>query len=97
MRRADDQLLNWQKSDLVTIAVKAGNETIYTDARLALRTNENGEIGLTIHNIARSQKLDYPYLGYKFTDDEMPKTTGNLGKVVELTPKNGEPFSLCLH
>lgn len=29
-----EKLLNWQKSDLITIAVKAGNETIYTDARL---------------------------------------------------------------
>lgn len=29
-----EKLLNWQKSDLVTIAVKAGSETIYTDARL---------------------------------------------------------------
>lgn len=55
-----EKLLNWQKSDLVTIAVKAGNETIYTDARLALRTNEDGEIGLAIHNIRKEPKLDYP-------------------------------------
>lgn len=90
-----EKLLNWQKSDLVTIAVKAGNETIYTDARLALRTNENGEIGLAIHNIRKEPKLDYPYLGYKFSEEEKAtlQTTGNLGKVVELTPKNGEPFS----
>lgn len=90
-----EKLLNWQKSDLVTIAVKAGNETIYTDARLALRTNEDGEIGLAIHNIRKEPKLDYPYLGYKFSDEEKEvlKTTGNLGKVVELIPKNGEPFS----
>lgn len=90
-----EKLLNWQKSDLVTIAVKAGNETIYTDARLALRTNEDGEIGLAIHNIRKEPKLDYPYLGYKFSDEEKTtlQTTGNLGKVVELTPKNGEPFS----
>lgn len=90
-----EKLLNWQKSDLVTIAVKAGSETIYTDARLALRTNEDGEIGLAIHNIRKEPKLDYPYLGYKFSDEEKEtlKTTGNLGKVVELIPKNGEPFS----
>lgn len=91
-----EKLLNWQKSDLVTIAVKAGSETIYTDARLALRTNEDGEIGLAIHNIRKEPKLDYPYLGYKFSDEEKKilKTTGNLGKVVELIPKNGEPFSV---
>lgn len=90
-----EKLLNWQKSDLVTIAVKAGSETIYTDARLALRTNEDGEIGLAIHNIRKEPKLDYPYLGYKFSDEEKEtlKTTGNPGKVVELIPKNGEPFS----
>jgi len=89
------KLLNRQKSDLITIAVKAGNETIYTDARLALRTNEDGEIGLAIHNIRKEPKLDYPYLGYKFSNEEKAtlQTTGNLGKVVELTPKNSEPFA----
>lgn len=35
------------------------------------------------------------YLGYKFTDEEKTTlfNTGNLGKVVDLTPKSGESFS----
>ncbi|MBR8774020.1 hypothetical protein IX306_001138 [Porphyromonas levii] len=42
-----------------------------------------------------SYGIHYPYLGYKFSDKEKTtlQTTGNLGKVVQLTPKNGEPFS----
>ena len=34
-------------------------------------------------------------MGYKFSPEEKEQllTTGNLGKTIEVTPKNGEPFS----
>ena len=54
-----EKMLNWQKTNLVTIAVPIGDTTIYTEARLAFRTDDNG----------------------------------NLGKTIEVIPKNGEPFS----
>ena len=52
-----EKMLNWQKSNLITI--------------------------------------DFPYMGYKFSPEEKEQllTTGNLGKTIEVTPKNGEPFA----
>ncbi len=90
-----DKMLNWQKSNLITIAVPVGNTTIYTDARLAFRTDGEGYTGLAIHPIRKEPQLDFPYMGYKFSPEEKEQllTTGNLGKTIEVTPKNGDPFS----
>ena len=90
-----DTMLSWQKSDLITIAIPMGNTTIYTDARLAFRTDGEGNIGLAIHPLRKEPQLDFPYMGYKFSPEEKEQllTTGNLGKTVEVTPKNGESFS----
>ena len=90
-----EKMLSWQKSNLVTIAIPIGNTTIYTDARLAFRTDEQGDIGLAIHPLRKEPQLDFPYMGYKFSPEEKEQllTTGNLGKTIEVTPKNGEPFS----
>ena len=90
-----EKMLNWQKSNLVTIAVPIGDTTIYTEARLAFRTDDNGNIGLAIHPLRKEPQLDFPYMGYKFSPEEKEAllTTGNLGKTIEVTPKNGEPFA----
>lgn len=90
-----DKMLNWQKSNLVTIAVPIGDTTIYTEARLAFRTDGDGNIGLAIHPLRKDPQLDYPYMGYKFSPEEKEAllATGNLGKTIDVTPKNGEPFS----
>ena len=90
-----EKMLSWQKSNLVTIAIPIGDTTIYTDARLAFRTNEQGDIGLAIHPLRKEPQLDFPYMGYKFSPEEKEQllTTGNLGKTIEVTPKSGEPFA----
>ena len=90
-----DKMLNWQKSNLLTIAVPIGDTTIYTEARLAFRTDDNGNIGLAIHPLRKEPQLDFPYMGYKFSPEEKEAllTTGNLGKTIEVTLKNAEPFS----
>ena len=90
-----EKMLNWQKSNLLTIAVPIGDTTIYTEARLAFRTDDNGNIGLAIHPLRKEPQLDFPYMGYKFSPEEKEQllTTGNLGKTIEVTPKNGEPFA----
>ena len=90
-----EKMLNWQKSNLITIAVPIGDTTIYTEARLAFRTDDSGNIGLAIHPLRKEPQLDFPYMGYKFSPEEKEQllTTGNLGKTIEVTPKNGEPFS----
>ena len=90
-----DKMLNWQKSNLLTIAVPIGDTTIYTEARLAFRTDDNGNIGLAIHPLRKEPQLDFSYMGYKFSPEEKEQllTTGNLGKTIEVTPKNGNAFS----
>ena len=90
-----EKMLNWQKSNLLTIAVPIGDTTIYTEARLAFRTDDNGNIGLAIHPLRKEPQLDFPYMGYKFSPEEKEAllTTGNLGKTIEVVPKNAEPFS----
>nr|WP_314498359.1 DUF4099 domain-containing protein [uncultured Prevotella sp.] len=90
-----EKMLNWQKSNLLTIAVPIGDTTIYTEARLAFRTDDNGNVGLAIHPLRKEPQLDFPYMGYKFSPEEKEAllTTGNLGKTIEVTPKNGESFS----
>ena len=90
-----EKMLSWQKSNLVTIAVPIGETTIYTEARLAFRTDDSGNIGLAIHPLRKEPQLDFPYMGYKFSPEEKEQllTTGNLGKTIEVTPKNGNPFS----
>ena len=97
-----EKMLSWQKSNLVTIAVPIGDTTIYTEARLAFRTDDSGNVGLAIHPLRKEPQLDFPYMGYKFSPEEKEQllTTGNLGKTIEVTPKNAEPFSayvsICL-
>lgn len=90
-----DALLNWRKTDLTTIGIPLGNTTIYTEARLALRTDDSGNIGLAIHPIRKEPKLDYPYMGHTFTPEEKEQLlqTGNLGKTIEITPREGAPFA----
>ena len=90
-----EKMLSWQKSNLVTIAIPIGDTTIYTEARLAFRTDDSGNIGLAIHPLRKEPQLDFPYMGYKFSTEEKEQllTTGNLGKTIEVTPKNGNPFS----
>ena len=89
------KMLNWQKSNLVTIAIPMGDTTIYTDARLAFRTDGEDNIGLAVHPLRKEPQLDFPYMGHKFSPNEKEQllTTGNLGKTIEITPKNGEPFA----
>mgnify|MGYP000916629310 CR=1 FL=1 len=89
-----EKMLNWQKSDLLPIAIPFGNDVIYTEARVALRHDADGKLGLAIHTLRKEPQLDFPYMGYRFSDDDKAtlRHNGNLGKMVELTPKNGEPF-----
>ena len=89
------KMLGWQKSNLITIAIPIGDTTIYTDARLAFRTDGEGNIGLAIHPLRKEPQLDFPYMGHKFSPEEKEQllATGNLGKTIEITPKNGDPFA----
>ena len=90
-----DKMLNWQKTNLLPIAIPVGETTIHTEARLAFRIDEEGKISLAVHSLRKEPQLDFPYMGHKFSNEEKETllATGNLGKTIEVTPKNGEPFS----
>ena len=90
-----DKILNWQKTNILPIAIPVGDITIHTEARLAFRTDEEGKISLAVHSLRKEPQLDFPYMGHKFSAEEKETllATGNLGKTIELVPKNGETFS----
>ena len=90
-----DKMLNWQKTNLLPIAIPVGETTIHTEARLAFRTDEEGKISLAVHSLRKEPQLDFPYMGHKFSNEEKETllATGNLGKTIEVTPKSGEAFS----
>ncbi|MCM1139897.1 MAG: DUF3945 domain-containing protein, partial [Muribaculum sp.] len=87
-----DKMLNYGKSGLVRIYPTLAGEKIELEARLSLRTDANGNVKLVPHPIYNRPNLEKEFKGYKFTaeDKEQLLKTGNLGKVVELTGKNGE-------
>ena len=55
-----DKMLNWQKTNLLPIAIPVGETTIHTEARLAFRTDEEGKIALAVHSLRKEPQLDFP-------------------------------------
>lgn len=83
------EMLYNRKSQIVTVTPNFGGEKFPIDARLSFRTDADGNVKVVPHFIHREPKLDQEFEGYKFTkeDKEALKTTGNLGKVVDLVDK----------
>ena len=62
-------------------------------ARLSLQKAEDGKLKLTPHFVRHEPRLDVPYNGYTFTDEDKQalKQTSNLGKLVNVADsKTGE-------
>lgn len=85
------EMLYNRKSKLVTVTPTFGGEKFPIDARLSFRTDADGNVKVVPHFIHREPKLDQKFEGYEFTKEDKAalRETGNLGKVVELTDKNG--------
>ncbi|REC62340.1 hypothetical protein DRF65_11555 [Chryseobacterium pennae] len=86
-----DKLLKGYKSD--TIFKIEGNFeglSLKGDARLSLRQVEN-KIVIRTHGIRHKAPLESPFYGHQFTreDKENLIKTGNMGRVAELTNKQG--------
>lgn len=83
------EMLYNRKSQIVTVTPNFGGAKFPIDARLSFRTDADGNVKVVPHFIHREPKLDQEFEGYKFTkeDKEALKTTGNLGKVVDLVDK----------
>lgn len=81
---------------ITTIIKKDGQEdkTIKTSGRLSIRTSDDGTIKFNIHPYRKEPDFNREFIGHTFTpeDIQMLKDTCTLGKVVELKPKDGEPF-----
>lgn len=82
-------LLNYKKTDLMQISAKVDGVFIRTDARLSLRKNGDNEISFNVHAIRNKPELNFPYMGYRFSDEDKKvlMEKGNLGKVVDLDIK----------
>lgn len=86
------EMLYNRKSRIVTVTPTFAGEKFPIDARLSFRTDADGNVKVVPHFIHKEPKLDQEFKGYNFSKDEKTalRETGNLGKVVELTDKNGE-------
>lgn len=85
------EMLYNRKSKLVTVTPTFAGEKFPIDARISFRTDPDGNVKVVPHFIHREPKLDQKFEGYEFTKEDKAalRETGNLGKVVELTDKNG--------
>ncbi len=86
------EMLYNRKSRVVTVTPTFAGEKFPIDARLSFRTDADGNVKVVPHFIHKEPKLDQEFKGYNFSKDEKAglRETGNLGKVVELTDRNGD-------
>lgn len=84
-------MLNYGKSPLLPVKMNLDGITVDTQARLAFRKGQDGNITLSVHGVRKQPELDKPFYGHKFTDEEKKalSETGNLGKILELKKTDG--------
>ena len=86
-------LMNYGKTNLVTVNPTFGGESYELQARLSFQKTEDGALKLTPHFVRHEPRLDIPHNGYTFTDEDRKnlKQTGNLGRLVDVADtKTGE-------
>lgn len=92
-----DKLMNFGKTDLLNINLPFQDTTLPVSARLNFVKLDDGSYSLKLHPIQKAVAL-HQYMGYEFTKEDKANLLhrGNLGKVVELTPPNGEKFKAIM-
>ena len=86
-------LMNYGKTNLVTVNPTFGGDSYELQARLSFQKTEDGKMKLAPHFVRHEPRLDIPYNGYTFTDEDKKnlKQTGNLGRLVDVADtKTGE-------
>lgn len=80
------KMLNYGKSDLVTVTPLLGGDRYEMSARLEFKPDANGQINVVPHFIRKEINLEQEYKGYTFTEEDKKAlaTTGNLGHTVQL-------------
>ncbi len=93
-----DKLLDYQKTNLMPVAMKFDEETLRSDARFSLRKQDDGTFAPNIHLIRHKPDLDRPYFGIRFTEEDKQNLlkTGNLGRIAEAEFKQGEKTPILL-
>ena len=71
-------LMNYGKTNLVTVNPTFGGDSYELQARLSFQKTEDGKMKLAPHFVRHEPRLDIPYNGYTFTDEdkEEPEADG---------------------
>ena len=85
-----DRMLNYGKSNLVTVTPTFGDEKFETAARLSFKQQEDGSVRLVPHLIQKEANLKEEFKGYKFSAEDARnlRETGNMGRVADLVDKS---------
>ena len=85
-----DKLLNYRKSEPLTVRVAVLGEIQELGARLELKRMPDGSVDFVPDFVRKEPRLDEPHKGYTFTDEDRKalRQTGNLGRVVNLADKD---------
>lgn len=83
-------MLNYGKSNLVTVTPTFGDEKFETAARLSFKPQEDGSVRLVPHLIQKEANLKEEFKGYKFSAEDAKnlRETGNMGRVANLVDKS---------
>ena len=86
------KMINYGKSNLITVHPTFGDEQLETAARLSFRKNEDGSVSLVPHLIRKEANLEQEYKGHTFSeaDKSSLKNYGNMGRVVDLMDASGK-------
>jgi len=92
MKILDPLLKGYKTNELVPISLNLGTAITKLDARLSLQQNAEGKVVMAIHGIRREPNLNYAFFGHEFSKEDKANllTSGNMGRIVDLTFKAGE-------
>ncbi len=84
-----EKLLNYRKSEPLTVKVEVFGERQELGAKLELKRMPDGSVDFVPDFVRKEARLDEPHKGYTFTEDDKKalRQTGNLGRVVDLVDK----------
>ncbi len=93
MNLLEPLLRGFKTNELVPVTINLGTAFAKTDARLALQSDDAGNVVVAVHGVRKEPNFNYEFFGHKFTDQDKKNLmeTGNMGRVVDLkNTKTGE-------
>ncbi|GHT05182.1 hypothetical protein AGMMS49525_12290 [Bacteroidia bacterium] len=93
-----NKLLDYQKTNLMPVAMKFESETLRSDARFSLKKMDDGSFTPSVHLIRKEPELKRPYFGIKFTEEDKQNLleTNGLGRVADAEFTKGEKTPVFL-